>query len=76
MIPKCCKNCINLTSRETCSGEGKECYRWRAWFSKKWAAIQKAAGITKKPSKATDEATDHPQELNPSSDISDEKEVE
>ena len=40
MTPKCCQTCDNLTAYGNCSGKGKHCPTWLAWFSREWAGIR------------------------------------
>lgn len=46
-LPSCCKNCRSHTPTKDCNGEGKDCVRWRAWFSKEWERIRKAGAEIK-----------------------------
>lgn len=46
-IPEVCRNCDNLNPDGSCRSQGKECPRWRKWFSTEWSNIQKSAARVK-----------------------------
>lgn len=52
--PECCKTCNSLTPEGYCVAEFRTCPKWRLWFRKEWAGIQKAAAEEKKNDKKED----------------------
>ena len=56
MSAPCCENCEYADKRGNCRSNGTECAKWRQWFRKEWAEIQRAAKLLREENK---EASQH-----------------